>query len=214
MNPQERFEKIAEFVKNHLAEMARQYPSPHHDPVYRWDHTLRVARYAQQIAQAEGADEEVVVVACLLHDVAHFDPMENYKDHGRAGAKISRPLLAKLGYSNEKAENICYAIALHVDGKADFDHPHTLEADIVSDADNIDRFGAYRILQWCVPEMNDFPALAENLRQRVPHLEGYLQDNPLETKAGKALFAQQLKRQIAFFKALLEEYELTEIPQL
>lgn len=214
MNSQERLEKIAEFVRNHLAEMARQHPSPEHDPVYRWDHTLRVARYGQQIAQAEGADVEVVVAACLLHDLAHFDPMENYKDHGRAGAEMSRQLLAELGYADDRVDSICYAIAVHVDGEADFDHPRTLEADIVSDADNIDRFGAYRILQWCLPEMDDFPALAENLRQRVPHLEGYLRDNPLETEAGKVLFDQQLKRQIAFFNALLAEYELTAMTEI
>jgi hypothetical protein len=89
-----------------------------------------------------------------------------------------------------------------------------LEADIVSDADNIDRFGAFRILQWCMPDMGDFPALADKLRQRVAHLEGYLQSNPLATETGRALFAQQLDRQIAFFKALVAEYELTSLPQL
>ena len=127
---------------------------------------------------------------------------------------MSRPLLEELGYSEEQIGNICYAIAVHVDDKADFEHPHTLEADIVSDADNIDRFGAYRILQWCVPEMGDFPALAENLGKRVVHLEGYRQANPLATEAGRALFAQQLDRQIAFFKDLVAEYELSKLPQI
>jgi uncharacterized protein len=212
MTPQERLQKISEFVKNHLGEMARQDPSSKHDPVYRWDHTLRVAQYGKQVAEAEGADVEEVVTACLLHDVAHFDALTDYKDHGREGARISRPLLEEMGYSEEQIGNICYAIAVHVDDKADFEHPHTLEADIVSDADNIDRFGAYRILQWCVPEMGDFPALAEKLGKRVDHLEGYRQANPLATETGRALFARQLDRQIAFFKDLVAEYELSEMP--
>jgi HD superfamily phosphodiesterase len=55
-----------------------------------------VAHYGQQIAQAERADIDVVVAACLLHDVAHFDPLEDYKDHGRAGARLSRHLLEEL----------------------------------------------------------------------------------------------------------------------
>jgi hypothetical protein len=96
---------------------------------------------------------------------------------------------------------------------ADFEHPHTLEADIVSDADNIDRFGAFRILQWCVPEMDDFGALVENLRVRVPHLEGYLAQSPLVTPTGQALFAKQLQRQIAFFKDLIAEYDLSRMPE-
>ena len=57
--------------------------------------------------------------------------------------------------------------------------------------------------------MGDFPALADNLRQRVAHLEGYLKQNPLETETGRALFARQLARQIAFFRELIGEYELT-----
>jgi uncharacterized protein len=171
-----------------------------------------VAQYGKQVAEAEGADIEVVLTACLLHDVAHFDPLTNYKDHGREGARMSRPLLEELGFSEEQIGNICYAIAVHVDDKADFEHAHTPEADIVSDADNIDRFGAYRILQWCVPEMGDFAALAEKLDKRAVHLEGYLENNPLATETGRALFAQQLKRQIAFFKDLVAEYELSKLP--
>ncbi|MGW8250528.1 MAG: HD domain-containing protein, partial [Anaerolineales bacterium] len=68
--------------------MAEEYPEEGHDPLYRWEHTLRVAQYGQQIAEAERADEAVVVVGCLLHDVAHFDPLEEYKDHGREGAPV------------------------------------------------------------------------------------------------------------------------------
>ena len=199
-------------MKNRLENKAERYPSPEHDPVYRWEHTLRVAHYGGQIAKAEGADLQMVVTGCLLHDVAHFDPLENYKDHGRVGARLSRSLLAELGYTQEQVEAICYAVAVHVDGKADFEHAHMLEADIVSEAGDIDRFGAFRILQWCVPGMDDFGALAENLRQRIAHLEGYLANNPLETPTGKELFARQLQRQVAFFKDLIAEYDLSRMP--
>ena len=212
MKPVERYAKIAAFVQARLEHMAELYPSQWHDPVYRWEHILRVAHYGRQLARAEGADEQLVVAGCLLHDVAHFDPLEDFKDHGRQGARLSRPLLAELGYSASQVDAICYAIAVHVDGQADFQHEHTLEASIVSDADNIDRFGAFRILQWCAPGMDDYGALVENLRQRVPHLEGYLENSPLETPSGQALFAEQLQRQIIFFKALIAEYELSKMP--
>ena len=166
MNQAERYERMAQFVQDRLGRMAQEHPSEGHDPLYRWEHTLRVAHYGEQIAKAEGADVDVVTAGCLLHDVAHFDSLEDYKDHGREGARLSRPLLAELGYTDEQVAAICYAIAVHVDDKSDFEHPHTLEADIVTDADNFDRFDAFRILRWCVPEMDDFGALAENLRKR------------------------------------------------
>jgi len=94
---QERLERIADFVKNRLEEAARLYPSEEHDPAYRWEHTLRVAQYGAQIARVEGANLETTVAACLLHDVAHFEPMADHKNHGRVGALISRQLLEELG---------------------------------------------------------------------------------------------------------------------
>ena len=206
-----RLEKIAGFVAERLEQMAADHPSPDRDPAYRWEHTQRVAQYGRQLARAEGADIDVVVAACLLHDVSHFDPLVNYNDHGRLGAEISRPFLETLGYTSEQIDDICYAIAMHVDGDAGYAHEPTLEASIVSDADNIDRFGAYRILWWCVPEMNDLPALTEKLRQRLVRLEKYRHDNPLETVAGRLLFARQLDRQIAFFQDLITEAELTRL---
>lgn len=210
VNP--RLERIAAFVKARLSELAERHPTPEHDPVYRWEHIRRVTAYGLQLALAEGADPELAQAACLLHDVAHFDPIESYKDHGRLGAQISRPFLLELGYPPEQVEAMCYAIAVHVDGVAGYDKPAApgvdLLASLVSDADNIDRFGVYRILQWCAPGMADLPALAEKLRQRLPRLQAYLENNPLETASGRALFAVQLQRQIAFFQALAGEADL------
>ena len=40
---------------------------------YRVEHSLRVASLARQLARAEGHNAEVLVVACLLHDVAYAE---------------------------------------------------------------------------------------------------------------------------------------------
>jgi len=211
---QERLERIADFVKNRLEEAARLYPSEEHDPAYRWEHTLRVAQYGAQIARVEGANLETTVAACLLHDVAHFEPMADHKNHGRVGALISRQLLEELGYAAQQVEEILYAIAVHVDGQAGYEYSESLEGKIVSDADNIDRFGAFRILMYCVPEMGDTEALKAKLRKRIIRLEGYLASNPLETESGRALFAKQIRRQITFYKDLNAECTLAVLPEL
>lgn len=44
MNQTERYAKIVSFVQARLGSMAAEYPSKWHDPVYRWEHTLRVAQ--------------------------------------------------------------------------------------------------------------------------------------------------------------------------
>ncbi len=55
--------------------------------------------------------------------------------------------LETLNLSNKQIDDICYAIAVHVDGEAGYSYEETLESKIVTDSDNIDRFGAYRIYQ-------------------------------------------------------------------
>jgi putative nucleotidyltransferase with HDIG domain len=206
----DRLERIARFVQDRLREMAGQRQNLHLDPEYRWQHTLRVSQYGRMIAEAEGADVELVIAACLLHDVAHFD-QDNWREHGRLGAQIIRPFLADLGYSPEQVENICYSVAVHVDGRADVEHPETLESRVVSDADNIDRFGAYRIIQWCTADVENYQDLIAKLTRRLQTLEDYRGGKVMETETGHHLFNRQLDLQITFFNALVEESELTSL---
>lgn len=209
-----RMDKIADHVRAHQVRMAASRQDRQFDPEYRWLHTLRVTQLGKQLAEAEGANLEQVVAACLLHDIAWFDDPVEYRDHGRLGAKVARPLLAELGYDQNEINAICYAVAVHVDGKADFDHPHTLEAMIVSDADNIDRFDAYRILLYCQPEIDDFNALTEKLAPRLETLRRYRQDQVLETRTGNQMFNQRLDRQIEMFEAVLAQQAISRMPDL
>lgn len=211
---EDRIKKIAEYARVYLFEMAEKRDGPFVDPDYRWQHTLRVVNIGRQIAEAEGANVEHVIAGCLLHDMAHFDDDENYINHGRLAAHICRPFLSDLGYSEEDIDAICYAIAVHVDGESDFDHPKTIEAEIVSDADNIDRFSAYRILLYCQPVVYDFRALVEKLEARLRVLHDYRGKRLMGTETGHHLFNQKLDRQIEFYEAILAQNEITRLPEL
>ncbi len=214
-----RLQKISEFVQAHLQESyhnrsdedkanLERYLS---NAEYRWNHTLRVTQFGKVIAENEAADVELVVAACLLHDLAWFDTnADNSREHGRIGAEKARPVLINLGYKKVQIENICYAVATHVD----VDHPDTLEAKILSDADNVDRFGPYRILQWCFADIEDYDKLADKLSERIQRLEGYREKNPLFTPTGQQLFAEQLSLQIRFFSEFVGEKELSVMPRI
>ena len=214
MEMKHRIKRVADYAHDHLFEMAAQREGRYIDPEYRWLHTLRVTNIGRELAEAEGANTEQVVAACLLHDIAHFDDPENYRDHGRLAAGIARPLLEELGYSDEEINAICYAVAAHVDDKADFDHPHTVEASIVSDADNIDRFDAYRILLYCQPEISDFKALADKLTARLEVLREYRSNRLMGTDTGHELFNKKLDQQIAFYEAIVAQNEISQLPEL
>jgi uncharacterized protein len=178
---------------------------------YRWCHTLRVAQFGKVIAENENADVELVVAACLLHDIAWFDATaDTSREHGRMGAAKARPLLKKLEFTPDEIERICYAIASHVDE----DNPTSLEAQILSDADDVDRFGPYRVLQWCYADIDDYEKLAAKLSERIQRLESYREKNPLFTITGQQLFAEQLNLQIRFFSEFVGEKELSVMPTL
>ena len=208
----EKIQRVSGHVHDHLFNMAARREGPYIDPDYRWLHTLRVTNIGKELAEAEGANVEHVVVACLLHDMAHFDDPDNYRDHGRLAARLARPLLEELGYSEEETNAICYPVAAHIDDKADFDHPHSLEAMIVSDADNIDRFDAYRILLFCQQEISDFKALAAKLEERLETLCDYRSRRIMGTDTGHRMWNEKLDQQIAFYEAILAQNEIFVLP--
>ncbi len=210
----ERINKLAEYAKEYLYSMAEKREGPFVDPDYRWQHTLRVANIGKRIAEAERANVEQVVAACLLHDMAHFNDDDHYRDHGRLAAQLCRPFLSELGYSEEEVNAICYAVAAHVDDDAGFEHPPTLESKIVSDADNIDRFSAYRTMLYCQDEIFDFKALVAKLAERLKTLEDYRGKRMMGSETGHRLFNEKLDRQIEFYKAILAQDEITKLPEL
>jgi len=215
-NPNSRLQKIAEFVRARQEEMYLKHSDRaglDHNLVdfnYRWQHTLRVAQFGKMIAEAESADVELVVAACLFHDVAAFDQMENNRDHGRVGAKIARPFLVEIGYTPGQVENIYYSVAAHVD----VENPETIEAKVVTDADNVDRFWAYRLLQWCLPDIGNYDKLAEKLRARIERLESLRANHALCTPSGQKLFLERLDFQIGFYKAFVEQHDLSALPKI
>lgn len=211
----ERIDRIASYVEDQYRRSAEELEwDPVFSAAYRWEHTLRVAQYGKAIATGEGLDSEHAIVACLLHDIAYFfeNDGSDWKDHGRTGAEIARPILLDAGFAEPETAEICYAIAVHVDGEPGVPHPHTQLADLVSDADNIDRFSAYRCALWCQTERDDFQAMADMLRGRIERLQQYAQKSPLDTATGQRLFAEKVDLQLTFFQSVVRDAEMTVLP--
>jgi putative nucleotidyltransferase with HDIG domain len=214
-----RLQKIADFTLDYLNESYQKRSQKDKANLnrylsgvdYRWQHTLRVAQFGKVIAENESADVVLVVAACLLHDIAWFDTnADNNREHGRIGAEKAQPFLESLGYNRKQIKSICYSIASHVNEN----NPNTLEAKIVSDADEVDRFGPYRILQWCFSDIHDYDKLADKLSERIQRLEQYREENPLFTSTGQQLFAEQINLQLRFFCEFVGEKKLSVMPQI
>ena len=118
-------------------EQARQYYSGS-DAIHDFDHVLRVVVLATRLAEAEGADLEIVRTAGLLHDMARGRESNPSDDHAQLGAEMARRLLA--GQPAERVEAVAHAIAAHRFRTGP--EPETLEAKVLHDADKLDAIGA------------------------------------------------------------------------
>lgn len=174
---------------------------------YRLEHSYRVANIAKTIAEKEGFDVTLATMAGLLHDVGYgtdWASEDLWKEHGRIGAAMARPFLVDLGLSEQQVGDICYGIAIHVDDVADFPWERTAFCETVGDADNIDRFDAYRIYETL--EYQHFSELTlEEKREKVTAMLEKLhrlKTIPFATPTATAMWVQRLEDYIAFYQKL------------
>jgi len=101
-------------------------------------HTLRVARLASRLAEGEGADTRIAVLAALLHDA---DDAKLFPETAGSLAN-ARGFLAANDVVGEDAEAVLTAIREVSFTRNRDSEPSTLEAACVRDADRLDALGA------------------------------------------------------------------------
>ena len=177
------------------------------DRDYRLEHSYRVANIAKTIAEAEGFNVTYAVIAGLLHDIAYCEDMVSREDrlnHGRRSAAIARPFLETLGMPADVVNEICYGIAIHVDDEADFEWERTPFCETVGDADNIDRFDAYRIyetLEYLKFSQMRLDGKREKVASTIEKLTRF-KEMKLGTSTAKNLWLQRLDYYIGFYEKL------------
>ena len=181
---------------------------------YRLAHTYRVANIGRSIAREEGFDETEFVLACLLHDVSYCEDFgeTGWRDHGRASARIARPFLLSLGLPEDRVGEICFGIAIHVDDEADFEGERTAFARSVCDADNIDRFDAYRIHENLLNARYTELSPAEqraHVEGRIAELRRFM-DIEFATETGRRLWRERLEYYVGFYQKLLAQLDGSE----
>ena len=108
-----------------------------------WWHIHRVHTNAKRIAQTETCDMLVVELAALLHDIADSKFHNGDEEIGPATAAA---FLKSNGVDEETTIHV-QQIIRHISFKSGFDKPafHSIELDIVQDADRLDAIGAIGI---------------------------------------------------------------------
>ena len=115
--------------------------------------------------------------------------------------------MLKIGLSEADVNDICYAIAIHVDDKADFEWERTAFSETVGDADNIDRFDAYRIyetLQYQKFSEMSLDEKLENVTTMIDKLTRFKNLN-FSTKTAQKMWIERLEYYISFYNKILHQ---------
>lgn len=212
----EKIEKTIQFLQKTF-ELSPFWQKKPESKQYRYDHTIRVAKYAAQIAEAENMDREMLVIAALLHDVSYgidFDISRSftYKEpcpelegldlehkiayHGYCSVLHSKPFLESLGYSGNQLDDLLGAIChTQCPPGAKYTVKDTIFCRSVGDADEIDHVSAFRFYD----DLRAFNFSAASLPDRQQFIfatKGYTDHfmngvyNALKTETARRLYKE------------------------
>ena len=130
-------ERLYKAIENHmLATMD--------DSAHDCEHVYRVLYNALEIAKGEDVDYDILIAACLLHDIGRPDQVANPSlCHAEVGSEKAYRFLLELGLEESFAAQVRHCILTHRFRKAL--PPQTIEAKILFDADKLDVTGAIGI---------------------------------------------------------------------
>jgi len=166
-----------------------------------FDHTLRVVRLSEEIGAREGADMDILIPAALFHDIAR--PLEERTGalHEEEGARMAEAYLRSIGYPEDRIAAIAHAVRAHrystgID-------PATLEARVLSDADNLDAMGAVGIARTFIRAGEHGGGIAD----ATAHFHDKLLNlrDLMYTKTAREIAAKRHALLVAFLAALEEE---------
>ena len=112
------------------------------DSAHDREHVYRVLFNALEIAKTEsGVDYDVLITACLLHDIGRKEQFENPAlCHAAVGSEKAYNFLTENGFEAEFAEKVRHCILTHRFRRTNL--PQSIEAKILFDADKIEAAGA------------------------------------------------------------------------
>ncbi|MBS3760041.1 MAG: HD domain-containing protein [Halodesulfurarchaeum sp.] len=128
-----------------VVEAAKAYFSEGMNPAHDWHHVERVDANADRLrSEYQAVDDFVVRASVYLHDIGRErEDTGEITDHAEWGARESETILREHGVAAERVSAISHAIRAHRFSRGP--EPESLEAKILSDADNLDALGAVGI---------------------------------------------------------------------
>lgn len=137
------YQEVIEYVKQMTEGNGRPSNYPFRS---RFDHTMRVYRWAIKLQSKLGGNLDIIALAALLHDIGWDEAGE--RPHGEVGAELAVEYLDSIGVDPEIIKRVGEIIMIHSD--KDTDAELSLECKIVMDADLLDEVGALSVVWDCM----------------------------------------------------------------
>lgn len=192
------YAEIIEYVKKMTADNGR--PDKYNFRS-RYEHTMRVYRWAIKLQSKLGGDLDIIALAALLHDIG-WDDM---RDHGEVGAELAVEYLDGLGVDQEIIKRVGEIIMIHED--KDTDAELSLECKIVMDADLLDEVGAISVLWDSMATANEDEASYKKAYYRIKNF--YRINKPkirrCKTDAARAEYTKRMQLLEGFIAQLEKE---------
>ena len=192
------YAEVIEFVKKKIADEERPNLYPFRN---RFEHTMRVYRWAIRLQAKLGGDLDVIVLSALLHDVG-WDENRPYEE---VSAEIAVEYLDSIEIDPETIKRVGEIILLHAD--KDVEKELSLECKIVMDADLLDEIGAIGIMCDCMATALEDEASYKRAYYRIK--EYYRINKPkirrCKTDAGRAEYTKRMQAIEAFIYQLEKE---------
>ena len=133
------------------------------DSAHDAEHIYRVLHNALEIAGDGPVDYDVLIAACLLHDIGRKAQLEDpTRCHAQVGSKMAYDFLMAQGFLEDFAARVAHCILTHRFRK--HLEPQTEEAKILFDADKLDVTGCLGIARTLMYKGN----IAEPIYARLP----------------------------------------------
>ncbi len=180
------YSEVIEFVRKSTSENSRPNTYPFRS---RYEHTMRVYRWAIRLQSKLGGDLDVIVLAALLHDIGWDDE----RPHSEVSAEIAVEYLDSIGIDSDTITKVGEIIMLHED--KDTEKDLSLECRIVMDADLLDEVGAVGIMWDCMATALEEEASYKRAYYRIK--EFYRKNKPkirrCKTEAGRAEYTRRMQ---------------------
>lgn len=192
-----------EVVREAITSQNRPEQQPFRD---RYQHTLRVLRWAERIQKEEGGDLEVIQLAVLFHDAS----WDEVTPHAKLGARMARQYLKERGITKKYVQMVSEAIKHHSKKNRDPERL-SLEARIVIDADLLDESGVMALLgKAMVTARKKSPTYRKALkRSRKAMPKPQILEAQFKTSTGLRLYQERQKDLKSTQRALAYELKMS-----